>query len=97
MAPERLVGIIKTLKAHRVTIESLVSAYLNISTRGHHMTTLNTRRARFRKLLFNTTEVYEAISKAPSTTGEVVTMVSATDLRRELIGLGQIESANEPR
>jgi hypothetical protein len=76
MGPERLVDIIKTLKAH-VTIESLVSAYLNVSTRGHHMATLNTRRARFRNLLFNTTEVYEAISKAPSTTGEVVTELSS--------------------
>jgi hypothetical protein len=53
-----------------------------------------TRRARFRKLLFNTTEVYEAISKAPSTPGEIVTMVSATDLRRELIGFTQIKSAD---
>jgi len=31
--------------------------------------------------------VYEAISKAPSTPGEIMTMVSATDLRKELIGL----------
>ena len=60
------------------------------------MATLHTRRARFRKLLFNTTEVYEAIIKAPSTPGEVMTMVSAEDLRRELIGLTQIESADDP-
>ena len=87
MTPERLVDIIKILKAHKWTIESLVLAYLNVNTRGHHMAKLNTRQAKFRKLLFNTQEVYEAISKAPSTPGEIITMVSATDIRNELIGL----------
>jgi hypothetical protein len=61
------------------------------------MATLNTRRARFRKLLFNSSEVYEAISKAPSTPGEVVTMVSAIDLRKEVIGLTQMKTAGEPK
>jgi hypothetical protein len=97
MTPERLVGILKILKAHKWTIEGLVIAYLNLNIRGHYMATLNTRRARFRKLLFNASEVYEAISKAPSTPGEIITMVSARDLRKELIGLTQIESAGEPK
>ena len=97
MTPERLVDIIKILKSHKWTIESLIIAYLNLKTRGHYMATLKTRRARFRKLLFNSSEVYEAISKAPSTPGEVVTMVSAIDLRKEVIGLTQMKSAGEPK
>jgi uncharacterized protein DUF6589 len=97
MTPERLVDILRILKAHKWTIENLVIAYLNLNTRGHYMAKLNTRRAKFRKLLFNASEVYEAISTAPSTPGEIVTMVSATDLRKELIGLTQIESAGEPK
>src|ERR1700685_2194239 len=75
MTPKRLVDMLKILKAHKWTIEGLVIAYLNLNIRGHYMATLNTRRARFRKLLFNASEVYEAISKAPSTPGEIITMV----------------------
>ena len=98
ITPERLVDILQILKAHKWTIESLVIAYLNLNIRGHYMAKLKTRRAKFRKLLFNASTVYEAISKAPSTPREIVTMVSATDLRKELIGLTQIdESSGEPK
>ena len=61
MTPERLIGILKILKAHKWTIEGLVIAYLNLNIRGHYMATLDTWRARFRKLLFNASEAYEAI------------------------------------
>jgi hypothetical protein len=64
------------------------------------MATLNTRGAKFRELLFNTIEVYKAISKAPSAPGGIVTMISATaaGLRKELVGLTQInKSGGRPK